>query len=69
MITIRGLHNYVPQDLAEAVAFLQEHHQAFPFGDLVSASFELADADAAFRYAIEHRSPRVAIRSYALHPD
>ena len=63
LLTIYGLHNYTPDDLADAVAFLAQHHTRYPFAELVTESFPLAEADRAFQHAIETRALRVAVRS------
>jgi len=62
MLTILGLHNYTPDDLLTAVRFLTQHHQTYPFEQLVQGSWPLNEADAAFTYAIKHHALRVAIR-------
>lgn len=59
--TIQGVHNYLPADLATAVTFLGQEHTRYPFAELVSKTFPLAEADAAFRYAEKHRPVRVAV--------
>ncbi len=60
-LNIHGVHNYAPRDLATAIAFLGNTHQKYPFSELVAASFPLAEAEAAFQYAIEKRPHRVAL--------
>ena len=47
-LTIRGVHNYAPQDLVHAVEFLANHHLDFPFADLVGQWYPLASAAEAF---------------------
>lgn len=61
LLRIEGLHNYVPDDLRRAVAFLGEHGARFPFADLVPHEHPLADADAAFA-AAKGGAPRVLVR-------
>jgi alcohol dehydrogenase len=61
-LTITGVHNYAPQDLQTAVRFLAEHHTRFPFADLVSKTFPLADAEGAFHHAEQERPIRVGVR-------
>jgi putative phosphonate catabolism associated alcohol dehydrogenase len=61
LLRIEGLHNYTPADLAAAVEFMGEAHHRHPFAELVTASFPLDSAEAAFEYAIANRSPRVAV--------
>ena len=62
MLTIRGLHNYAPQDLDAALQFLCRNHEQFPFGELVSQVFPLGQAKAAFDCAETTRPIRVAVR-------
>lgn len=64
MLTIQGLHNYTPVDLATAVAFLEENHDRFPFAEVVQAAFPLTDADAAMHHAVQSKSLRVAIHPW-----
>ncbi len=59
---IAGLHNYVPADLATAVQFLTEHGATYPFAELVTETFPLDEATAAFNYAEESRALRIAVR-------
>lgn len=63
MMTIRGLHNYLPSDLAQGLAFLERTHQQFPFKKLVSKTFELPDSQKAFEYARDHHPIRTAVRA------
>ncbi len=62
LLTIQGIHNYAPRDLADAVEFLSRCQNEYPFSELVSDSFALNDADEAFHYAISTHSLRVAVR-------
>ncbi len=54
MLTLRGVHNYHPRNLVEALEFVAAHRTRFPFGELVDARYPLervadAIADAASR--------------------
>ncbi len=60
-LTLRGVHNYAPLDLREAVSFLVAHHRKFPFAELVRETFPLKRAEEAFRYALDESPPRVGI--------
>jgi alcohol dehydrogenase len=60
-LTVRGVHNYAPADLAAAVEFLAANHDRFPFAELVARSFPLTEVDAAFRFAEAQRPVRVAV--------
>ncbi len=61
MLSIHGVHNYAPEDLAEALQFLKNNHNKFPFIDLVTEKFSLDQVEEAFQYAIESRALRIAI--------
>lgn len=62
MLNIRGVHNYIPQDLVAAVEFLHRYHGTYPFADLVTGSYELCQAELAFEAAAESSSLRIAIQ-------
>lgn len=62
ILSIHGLHNYIPEDLATALEFLRRYHTQFPFEDLVSGVFKLEDTEAAFTHAIQTGALRVAIQ-------
>jgi len=61
-LSIFGVHNYVPDDLRRAVAFLHDVHSVYPFDEIVERSFPLAKVNEAFEYALEARPVRVAVR-------
>ena len=61
-MSIRGVHNYAPQDLEAAIEFLYQAQHRYPFADLVEKHFRLHDSEAAFAFALEHRPIRTAIR-------
>ncbi len=61
LVTIRGVHNYTPRHLIDAVAYLERRHCAYPFAELVGATFGLADLDAAIDEAATGRHVRVGI--------
>lgn len=60
-ITLRGVHNYTPADLDEAIAFLARDHARRPYADLVGEILPLADLDRAVLLAAERRWPRVGV--------
>jgi alcohol dehydrogenase len=60
-LTLRGIHNYAPQDLAAALAFLKAAHDRYPFQDLVTAAFPLDRAEDALRHATETNPIRIAL--------
>ena len=61
LLTIRGVHNYAPHDLATAIDFLRKTWRRFPFADLVEAHYPLEQANDAFAYALRTRAVRVAV--------
>jgi alcohol dehydrogenase len=61
LLTIRGVHNYTPQDLAAGLVFLDGPGRAYPFADLVSHTFRLDEVEQAFEYAHAHPGRRVAV--------
>lgn len=60
-LNIHGVHNYLPEDLATAIEFLQNEHANYPFADLVTTTFPLTAAEEAFEYTIRERALRVAV--------
>ncbi|HTK77580.1 MAG TPA: zinc-binding dehydrogenase [Gemmataceae bacterium] len=60
-LTIQGVHNYHPNDLRDALAFLATHHRDFPFANLVGPRVALADAAEVFRVAEECKAVRLAV--------
>ncbi|WP_436717170.1 zinc-binding dehydrogenase [Roseiconus lacunae] len=62
MLTIRGLHNYITEDLEDAVNFLERTRQRYPFHELISSPFSLNQIEDAFAYAIDEKPIRVAVR-------
>lgn len=67
MLTIRGVHNYHPRDLAAALAFLAGPGARFPWPDLVAAEYPLDRADEAF--AAAHARPGVRVSVVPQSPD
>lgn len=61
MLTVRGVHNYAPRDLLAAVEFLADRGRVYPFGELVTARFPLADVNLACERAQAERGGRVAV--------
>ncbi|MFP3466650.1 alcohol dehydrogenase catalytic domain-containing protein [Leifsonia sp. SIMBA_070] len=59
LLTIRGVHNYAPRHLEQAVAFLADAWQRYPFAEQVGETFALSDVDRALGSATY---PRVAVR-------
>lgn len=61
IITIKGLHNYIPEDLSKAIKFLEATHKKYPFESLVAADFPLSELDHAFRVANDSHKYRIGI--------
>jgi alcohol dehydrogenase len=61
MLTIRGVHNYAPIDLATAIDFLAGPATAYPFRSLIGPTFSLEEAQAAFTHAHANPGTRVVI--------
>jgi len=62
MHQIIGIHNYTPDDLTEAIDFLKNNMQKYPFGELISnKEFYLQNLNEAFSEAIKSKSFRIAV--------
>jgi len=61
LITLRGVHNYHPRNLIEALDFVQANRKRFPFHDLVDGKYRLEEIGRAFKDAGERRVLRAAI--------
>jgi alcohol dehydrogenase len=61
MLSVRGVHNYHPRDLAAALAFLTGPGQAYPWESLVAGEFPLEWAERAFAAAHARPGVRVAV--------
>jgi alcohol dehydrogenase len=61
-LSVRGVHNYSPQDLQAAVHFLEQSDLNFPFAQLVEFVFPLAEVNSAMEQAIRTRPFRIAVR-------
>jgi putative phosphonate catabolism associated alcohol dehydrogenase len=59
LLTIRGVHNYAPRHLEQAVGFLADGGRKYPFAEQVGAVFPLAEVDAALAAGVH---PRVGVR-------
>jgi putative phosphonate catabolism associated alcohol dehydrogenase len=60
-ITMRGIHNYHPRHLIQALDFVMANRTRFPFKDIVDSKFALKDLDIAFKKASERTVLRAAI--------
>ncbi len=62
MLTVRGVHDYAPEDLGAALEFLGGEGSEFPFAEAVGAEFPLQRVEEAFRFASQRTALRVAVR-------
>lgn len=61
MLTIKGLHNYAPQDLVHAIDFLSASMDRVPFDRLSSGSFPLQKIEEAFAFSSSRAGSRTAV--------
>lgn len=64
LLTVRGVHNYAPRHLEQAVRFLAQSGTRYPFAEQVGQTFPLSEVDAALAAAATGASPRVALRPH-----
>ena len=62
LVTVRGVHNYAPRHLVDAVRFVEERHAAWPLDALVGVKVDLRDLDAGIAAAAAGGSVRVGVR-------
>ncbi len=60
-INIKGVHNYHPRHLIQALDFVMSNKERFPFGEMVDSKFSLDQLDEAFARATERSVLRAAI--------
>ncbi|WP_433675028.1 zinc-binding dehydrogenase [Microbacterium gorillae] len=60
-LTMRGVHNYAPRDLVDAIAFLRGAAGRYPFEELVGAVLPLSEIDDAIALARSGEHVRVGI--------
>jgi putative phosphonate catabolism associated alcohol dehydrogenase len=60
-ITLRGIHNYHPRHLVQALEFMMANRGRFPFKDIVDSRFRLDQLDLAFKRAAERSVLRAAV--------
>ena len=60
-ITLRGIHNYHPRHLIQALDFVVTNRDRFPFKDIVDSTFSLDQLGEAFKRASERTVLRAAI--------
>jgi threonine dehydrogenase-like Zn-dependent dehydrogenase len=65
-LTVSGLHNYGPLDLAKAMTFLTENHTKYPFLELVPDIFPLDEVNEGFSIAETKHPIRVGVACNSL---
>lgn len=60
-VTMRGIHNYHPRHLIQALDFVMANRARFPFKSIVDSKFALKDLDVAFKKASDRSVLRAAI--------
>ena len=60
-ITLRGIHNYHPRHLIQALDFVMANRDRFPFKEIVDSRFSLDELDEAFEKAANHQVLRAAV--------
>lgn len=62
-ITIKGIHNYHPRHLIQALDFIISNRERYPFVENIESKFSLDRMDEAFARAADRSVLRVAVVS------
>lgn len=62
MLTLRGLHNYGPEDLVSAVEFLTDFSSSVPFAELSGGEYALESIEHAFEVSTSSPGQRIAVK-------
>ena len=65
LVTLRGVHNYHPRHLVEALDFVHANRKRFPFHELVDGKYRLDEVGRAMKDAEERKVLRAAIVPWA----
>ncbi len=60
-LTIKGLHNYQPEDLITATRFMSHSQAVLPWDDLIGEVFSLKECNAAIQFAKDHPGKRAIL--------
>ncbi|MDA7948217.1 MAG: zinc-binding dehydrogenase [Hyphomicrobiaceae bacterium] len=60
-VTLKGIHNYHPRHLIQALDFVVTNRDRFPFKDIVDSKFSLDELNEAFKRASERTVLRAAV--------
>lgn len=61
-ITVKGIHNYGPLHLEEAVSFLSRTNTKYPYGELISPPYKIEDFQTALELAQKQTFYRVCVK-------
>jgi len=61
-LTLRGIHNYRPEHLGQALDFLAEHAANYPYTEIIGATFPLEKINEALHAAAQGHHIRVAVK-------
>ncbi|UJR35518.1 hypothetical protein I4U23_028272 [Adineta vaga] len=67
-LTIKGIHNYAPRHLDQAVQFLAKTVHKYPYEEIMGPTYELSDLPSAMKLAIEKQYGRVLIKPNLVTP-
>ncbi|MGN7787577.1 zinc-binding dehydrogenase [Niabella sp. 22666] len=62
LLSIKGLHNYNYEDFVDALDFITNCWDQYPFDTVVDKVFELDEVNEAFSYAVEKKPLRVGVK-------
>ena len=65
MLTLKGVHNYAPHHLGEAIDFLEKTQKEFPYDEIVGEVYPLASLSDAISSAASGKFLRVGIVNHA----
>jgi len=61
-LTVKGIHNYAPQHLNQAVEFLDRTIDKYPYAEVMGPTYDLIDLPVAMKVAIEKLYNRVLVK-------
>jgi alcohol dehydrogenase len=61
-LTIKGSHNYRPEDLITATRFMYDTQDKLPWEQLVGGVFSLEDCNEAIQFAKDHPGQRAILQ-------
>lgn len=60
-VTLRGVHNYYPTTLRDAIRFVENNRTRYPFASLIGETYPLTEINTAFAHALRQDAIRIAI--------